>query len=104
MNSVGQKIYQKFGWEAVGLFESQGEIDRSPIQFSEGNHSRLRPGDIKYRDLNGDGVIDDYDKMPVGFCDIPEITYGFGGAIELSLIHIFCIRIIYSKSLIGTNP
>ena len=82
MNSVGQKIYQKFGWEAVGLFESQGEIDRSPIQFSEGNHSRLRPGDIKYRDLNGDGVIDDYDKMPVGFCDIPEITYGFGGAIE----------------------
>ena len=82
MNSVGQKIYQKFGWEAVGLFESQEEIDRSPIQFSEGNHSRLRPGDIKYRDLNGDGVIDDYDKMPIGFCDIPEITYGFGGAIE----------------------
>ena len=64
------------------MFESQEEIDRSPIQFSEGNHSRLRPGDIKYRDLNGDGVIDDYDKMPIGFCDIPEITYGFGGAIE----------------------
>lgn len=82
MNSVGQKIYQKFGWRAVGLFESQEEIDRSPIQFSEGNHSRLRPGDIKYRDLNGDGVIDDYDKMPVGFCDVPEITYGFGGAVE----------------------
>ena len=40
MNSVGQKIYQKFGWQAVGLFESQEEIDRSPIQFSEGNHSR----------------------------------------------------------------
>ena len=82
MNSVGQKIYQKFGWQAVGLFESQEEIDRSPIQFSEGNHSRLRPGDIKYRDLNGDGRIDDYDKMPIGFCDIPEITYGFGGAVE----------------------
>lgn len=82
MNSVGQKIWQKFGWEAVGLFESQEEIDRSPIQFSEGNHSRLRPGDIKYRDLNGDGLINDYDKMPVGFCDVPEITYGFGGSIE----------------------
>lgn len=81
MNSVGQKIWQKFGWEAIGLFESQEEIDRSPVQFSEGNHSRLRPGDIKYRDLNGDGVIDNYDKMPVGFCDVPEITYGFGGAI-----------------------
>lgn len=82
MNSVGQKIYQKFGWEAVGLFGSEEEIKRSPIQFSEGNHSRLRPGDIKYRDLNGDGVIDDYDKMPIGYCDVPEITYGFGGAIE----------------------
>lgn len=82
MNSVGQKMWQKFGWEAVGLFESQEEIERSPVQFSEGNHSRLRPGDIKYRDLNGDGIINDYDKMPVGFCDVPEITYGFGGSME----------------------
>lgn len=82
MNSVGQKIWQKFGWEAVGLFGSQDEINRSPVQFSEGNHSRLRPGDIKYRDLNGDGLINDYDKMPIGFSDVPEITYGFGGSVE----------------------
>ena len=81
-NSVGQKVYQKFAYCALGLFESQEEIDRSPIQFSEGAHSLLRSGDIKYADLNGDGIINDDDQMPIGYCDIPEITYGFGGAIE----------------------
>lgn len=81
-NTVGQKIYQKYAYKAIGLFESYEEIERSPIQFSEGAHSKLRPGDIKYEDLNGDGIIDANDQMPVGFCDIPEITYGFGGALE----------------------
>ncbi len=81
-NTVGQKIYQKFAYKAIGLFESQEGIDRSPIQFSEGVHSLLRPGDIKYQDLNGDGIINVDDQMPIGFCDIPEITYGFGGALE----------------------
>lgn len=81
MNTVGQKIYQTTGFQALGLFESQEEINRSPTQFSEAIHSKLRPGDIKYQDINGDGVIDDYDKIPIGMCDIPEITYGFGGSI-----------------------
>lgn len=81
MNTIGQRIYQYKGFEAIGLFESQDEIDRSPIQFSEAIHSQLRPGDIKYQDINGDGKIDDYDKIPIGMSDIPEITYGFGGSI-----------------------
>ena len=81
MNSIGQKIYQYKGFQAIGLFGSQDEIDRSPTQFSEAIHSQLRPGDIKYQDINGDGKIDDYDKIPIGMCDIPEITYGFGGSI-----------------------
>lgn len=81
MNTIGQRIYQYKGFQALGLFESQDEIDRSPTQFSEAIHSQLRPGDIKYQDINGDGKIDDYDKIPIGMSDVPEITYGFGGSI-----------------------
>ena len=81
MSTVGQKIWQYFGFQSLGFFASQEEIDRSPIQFSEGMHSMLRPGDIKYQDINGDGIIDDFDRMPIGLTDIPEITYGFGGSI-----------------------
>ena len=81
MNTKGQKIYQNKGFVALGLFESQEEIDRSPIQFSEAMHSTLRPGDIKYQDINGDGMIDDYDIVPIGYSDIPEITYGIGASL-----------------------
>lgn len=80
-NTKGNKIYQNRGLLALGLFESQEEIDRSPIQFSEAMHSSLRPGDIKYKDINGDGKIDDFDKIPIGYSDIPEITYGFGASL-----------------------
>ena len=109
MNSVGQKIYQYFGFEALGFFESQEEIDRSPIQFSEGNHSQLRPGDIKYRDINGDGYINDFDKIPIGMCDIPEITYGFGGALEwkgfdLSLFFQGTARVTIQEEGSSLNP
>lgn len=81
MDTKGQKIYQNRGFVALGLFESYDEIDRSPIQFSEAMHSSLRPGDVKYQDINGDGVIDNFDIIPIGLSDIPEITYGFGVSI-----------------------
>ena len=43
--------------------------------------NRLQPGDIKYRDVNGDGIINAFDEVPIGNPLIPELTYGvsFGG-------------------------
>ena len=38
----------------------------------------MHPGDIKYRDINNDGVVDVYDKVAIGYTTIPEINYGFG--------------------------
>ncbi len=76
-NRHGQKFGQQFGYIAVGLFESQEEIDQSPTQFGLSN---LRPGDIKYLDVNGDGVIDSNDEVPLGFSTMPEIVYGFGAS------------------------
>ncbi|WP_276481652.1 SusC/RagA family TonB-linked outer membrane protein [Paraflavitalea pollutisoli] len=70
---IGRKYGQRFGLTALGLFESKGEIANSPVQT--GN---IQPGDIKYKDLNGDGKIDNYDNGPIGYGSIPEIVYGFG--------------------------
>lgn len=65
---------QPFGLIAEGLFTSQEDIDRSPIQkFGE-----YRVGDIKYRDINGDGIVNNYDAIAVGYTNLPEIVYGFG--------------------------
>lgn len=69
----GQKVGQRFGYIALGLFESDDEVNASPSQPGD-----TRAGDIKYKDLNGDGKIDDNDKAPIGWGAIPEIMYGFG--------------------------
>ena len=63
-----------FGLIAEGLFQSQEEIDNAPEQ----NFGTYRVGDVRYRDVNGDGVVDTYDKVALGYTNIPEITYGFG--------------------------
>ena len=78
MNRIGQSNWQTFGLVADGLFQSQAEIDAWPKQqFGE-----VKPGDIRYLDLNGDGVINDYDKKAIGYPDVPEISYGFGASVR----------------------
>ena len=65
---------QPFGLVALGLFESQEEIDNSPVQ----TFGTYRVGDIKYQDINGDGVINTQDQIAIGYTNLPEIMYGFG--------------------------
>lgn len=69
---------QPFGLVALGLFESQEEIDNSPVQ----NFGEYRVGDIKYQDINGDGIIDSQDQIAIGYTNLPEITYGFGATAQ----------------------
>ena len=86
-NNIGNKVGQRFGLVALGLFESYGEIAASPVQTGD-----TRPGDIKYKDVNGDGKIDEYDKVPIGWGSVPEIMYGFGFSLgwkNLSLTAMF---------------
>ncbi len=71
---TGQRYNQQFGLVALGLFANQEEIDNSPQQM----FGVVRPGDVKYKDVNNDGIIDSYDEIPIGYSSIPEIVYGFG--------------------------
>ncbi|MBE8719357.1 SusC/RagA family TonB-linked outer membrane protein [Sphingobacterium pedocola] len=73
---IGRKFGQRFGKIALGLFQSEEEIANSPQQTGD-----IQPGDIKYRDLNGDGRIDSYDEAPIGYGSMPEIVYGFGPSV-----------------------
>lgn len=73
LNRKGQKVNQRFGYVALGLFESDKEVENSPRQTGD-----VRAGDIKFKDINGDGVIDSYDQVPIGYGDVPEIMYGAG--------------------------
>ncbi len=73
LNGRNQNIY--WGLNTIGQFQSQQEINSSPIQDGKQN-STLRPGDLKYEDYNKDGVIDNDDRKIIGKGVTPEITYG----------------------------
>lgn len=73
-NLAGFAYNQQFGLIAEGLFESEEDIANWPSQ----TFSNVRPGDIKYRDVNGDGVVNSYDMVAIGYTTVPEITYGLG--------------------------
>ncbi|MGR4859893.1 SusC/RagA family TonB-linked outer membrane protein [Bacteroides pyogenes] len=76
--SVTNKPYGLIrGYIAEGLFKSKEEINTSPDQQS--SFGRVRPGDIKYRDVNGDGRITADDKVPLSYGNqVPRVMYGFG--------------------------
>lgn len=72
LEDEGYEMGLRRGYMASGLFQSYEEIAASPKQtFSE-----VSPGDIKYKDINGDGIIDENDKVPLGYGNVPSIFYG----------------------------
>lgn len=74
---TGKPLNTLTGYVAEGLFESQEEIDNWADQSQLG--SNIRPGDIKYRDINGDGKITTEDKVLLSpYNGTPRIQYGFG--------------------------
>jgi len=74
LSTQNKPLYQQFGLVADGFFQSQEEIDANPKQM----FGTVRPGDIKYRDINGDGQVDNNDQIAMGRTHVPEISYGAG--------------------------
>ncbi len=75
LKRTGRSLEQIFGYEVEGIYQSQAEIDSREVkqQLSE-----VRPGDLKYKDQNGDKVIDQYDMVALGYNQTcPEIYYAF---------------------------
>lgn len=71
---IGLPISQKLGFVAERLFIDDADVRNSPRQDVD----EYGPGDIKYKDINGDGIINEIDMVPIGRPTTPEINYGFG--------------------------
>lgn len=72
-SAVGYQHGINRGYIALGLFENEEDINNSPRQ-EFGNYL---PGDIKYKDINGDGIINYLDEVPLKYSWTPQIQYGF---------------------------
>jgi hypothetical protein len=71
---IGLNLSQPFGYIAERLFIDEADIANSPLQ----TFGDYMPGDIKYKDINKDGIIDINDEVPIGYPTTPKIIYGFG--------------------------
>jgi len=71
---IGLPISQKWGYVAERLFIDDADVANSARQ----DFGEYGPGDIKYKDVNGDQVINEIDMVPIGYPTTPEINYGFG--------------------------
>ncbi|MDP4225324.1 MAG: SusC/RagA family TonB-linked outer membrane protein [Bacteroidota bacterium] len=70
---TGHPVYYSYGLQAIGFFESADDIAKSPVQ----QFGPVQPGDIKYKDRNNDGVINDYDNGPICNGSVPTLEFGF---------------------------
>jgi TonB-linked SusC/RagA family outer membrane protein len=73
LSHVGYSLNQNWGYVAERLFVDNEEVRNSPTQFGD-----YGAGDIKYKDINGDGKITALDMVPIGYPTSPDIVYGFG--------------------------
>jgi TonB-linked SusC/RagA family outer membrane protein len=76
MERRGYNVLSTYGYTALGLFADQKEIDNAADQTPLGGTPR--PGDIRYKDLNSDGLINNLDISRIGNGDVPNWVYGFG--------------------------
>jgi TonB-linked SusC/RagA family outer membrane protein len=74
LSSKGLSFDQQKGLIAERLFIDEADVANSPKQ----TFGSYLPGDIKYKDINDDGIIDNQDIVPIGFPTTPRVTYGFG--------------------------
>ncbi|MFD1162910.1 MULTISPECIES: SusC/RagA family TonB-linked outer membrane protein [Hwangdonia] len=100
LSRIGQPINQVWGYVAERLFVDQAEVNNSPEQ-TFGEYSG---GDIKYRDINGDGKISALDRVPIGNPTVPEMTYGLGLSAGYKNFDVSCFFQGSGNSSFWINP
>ncbi|WP_343691875.1 TonB-dependent receptor [Chitinophaga sp.] len=77
---AGQPIQSFYGYVTDGIFQNQGEVEKGPVQLQGTDPAKsTAPGDIRFKDLNGDGVITSADRTFLGSY-IPKYTYSLNYA------------------------
>jgi len=98
----GQRANRFVGYLSDGIFMSQEEIDNHPVDQDENGNSTLRPGDIKYIDRDGDGLLTFRDQDEIAYAQgIPEMVYGMN--IEFGYKNFRLSGLIQGASMFSIN-
>jgi len=73
---TGQRHGQHYGYIAEGFYNTWEEVNDPNRPVSIENNNKIMPGDLRFKDVNGDGILNSDDMVPIGYSDFPEIIYG----------------------------
>ena len=77
----GEPISSFYGFKTNGLYQTQGDIDKDPNIANDPNKSVIKPGDVRFVDINGNGLIDDSDRVNLGDPN-PNVVLGINGSVS----------------------
>lgn len=107
-NRTGQRYGQNYGFIADGLFNTWEEVNDPSRPVYAYQNNKIQPGDIRYVDVNSDGLINADDAVPIGYSDFPEKIFGFsfGGdykGIDISILFQGAsnVSVTYSRSFVS---
>lgn len=77
-----------WGYQVIGRFQSQEDIDNHPVNVDGQGNRTLLPGDLIYKDVNGDGIINGMDQRPIGYAQgwNPYMSFGLNGSFSYKSI------------------
>ncbi len=102
LKRTGGRIGQFFGYVVEGIYQNQNEIDSRNVKQTL---SAVQPGDLRYQDLNNDGIIDSYDQRALGYSAIPEVYYSFDLNLEYRGLGVFALfQGVGNVSVIANTP
>jgi TonB-linked SusC/RagA family outer membrane protein len=82
-SSEGRYLGITWGYQVIGQFESQDQINNYEVNVDGLGNRTLLPGDLIYKDINGDNKIDGYDERPIGYSDdLPIINGGLSFTVD----------------------
>lgn len=100
LSRVGYPLSQIWGYVGERLFIDEKDVANSPAQ----TFGTYGAGDIKYRDINGDGQITSLDKVPIGYPTDPQVVYGFGLSVGYRAFDLSAFFQGQSRSSFFINP
>lgn len=74
---TGLRNGQAFGYILEGTYNTWAQVNDAMRPKAGSNSNKIEPGDFNYKDVNGDGIVDSNDQVPVGYSNFPEQSYGF---------------------------
>ncbi|WP_160718026.1 SusC/RagA family TonB-linked outer membrane protein [Chitinophaga solisilvae] len=106
----GQPLASFYGWKTNGIYQTQEEINSDPNITKDPNKANIKPGDVRFLDLNGDGVVNDNDRTNLGSPN-PKVTYGIQMSagykrfdLSLSFAGVGGVKLYNADRMSGTDP